>query len=755
MKNLSQRSEAPARPDGPRERRRHVVPALLALCTVASFIPVLRAEFTTWDDPGYVYENPTILSGLNPRTVAWAFTTFQESNWHPLTWLSHALDVTLFGLNAPAHHAMNLLIHVASTLLLFAAFERMTGDRWKSAFVALVFGIHPLHVESVAWISERKDVLSALLMMLTIRSYAEYAITGRRADYLRAAGWFALGLLAKPMLVTIPFVLLLLDAWPLGRLAGPSQAAGTRAPLPLKALIAEKAPFLALAAASSIVTFIAQRAGGAVSALGPLPFADRAANAVVSYGAYVLKTLWPTDLSFFYPHRMEAIGGTEIAFSALALAAVTIAAWRARRRHRYLFVGWAIFAGMLVPVIGLVQVGLQAMADRYMYLPIIGLSVAAAWGFPALLGRGAPARMFLRAGFIATGIAMGVLTWNQAEIWHDSDSLYAHGLAVTEGNHIAHTNIGVTLMERGMNAEAIPHFKEALRLWPRNNKNFSNLARALAAVGRFEEALPLYRKILGEVDPNPLLHVRVGDVFTGLGRQDSALAHYERAVAIDSTMTEAHVAIADIASSRSDFARARESLRKVFALVPGSARAHDMLGIVAGRERRFDEAEEEFRKAIAADSTDEQGYIDLGILCEKTGRTEEARRMYEAAVRVNPRSVTARVRLGTAMAQAGDYRGAEGEWLACLQIAPPAVEARMNLARLYTMQAKRDEAMAQYLAVIRARPSGVDARYLLGQLLGSRGDIEGAKRMYREALELEPGFVEAATALSLLEAGGK
>jgi tetratricopeptide (TPR) repeat protein len=736
---------------------RYAVPALLAACVIAAFLPVFGGTFLTWDDPGYVYQNPMVSGGLSARFVGWAFTSFQESNWHPLTWLSHALDVTLFGLNAPAHHAVNLLLHLLSTLVLYRVFLRMTGDRWKSAFVALVFGIHPLHVESVAWISERKDVLSGLFMMLTLDAYAAWAAEGRRADYLRALGCFAAGLLAKPMLVTIPFVLLLLDYWPLGRMQGavPAVASAGRRAVTWRGLLIEKAPFLLLAAASSTITYIAQQAGGAISALGPLPLSDRAANAAVSYLGYLSKAVYPVDLAFFYPHRLSAIGRGEIVLSLAIVAVVSLGAWKLRARFPWFVTGWLVFLGMLVPVIGLVQVGLQAMADRYMYLPVIGLAVIAAWGIPAALAGRPVARPLLRGAFAAATIAMGVLTWNQAVVWGTSDRLYAHALAVTEGNHIAHTNIGVTLMEEGRNAEAIPHLREALRLWPRNDKNFSNYGRALAAVGRYTEALPYYKDLLKNLEPNPLLHLRTGDVYAGLRMPDSALAHYRTAVALDPTMLDAWVAIADVASARSDFDGARAAVAKAFAAWPGNSHAHDMLGIVAGRQGRMEEAEAEFRRAIASDSTNDAAYVDLGILYEKTGRMEMSKGMYQAAVRVSPRSVNARVRLGVAMAREGDTAGAEREWRRCVEIEPPAVEARMNLAKLYTMRGEAGKAVEEYNAVIAADPRRAEAHYLSGSLLASKGDVEGAKRRYREALRAEPGFSEAAEALRRLESGGK
>ena len=338
--------------------------AALILLTVVTYAPVWRFDFVALDDPQYVYDNPALKAGLTPATIGWAFTTGLEANWHPLTWISHALDVQLFGMAAGWHHVTNLVLHLASTLLLFGVMRMLTGSMFRSAFVAAIFAVHPLHVESVAWVAERKDVLCALFFMLTTGAYVRYVRQPATGRYLLVALCLALGLMAKPMLVTLPFVLLLLDYWPLDRFRRG-----------FRALVIEKLPLLAIVAASSVATFLAQRHGGAVKSLTQMPVAMRAQNAVVSYLDYLVQTFWPTRMSVFYPFP-NTLPASRVALSAAVLLAITGAVWAVRRRAPYAPVGWLWFGGMIVPVTGVLQVGAQARADRFMYLPMIGLTIA-------------------------------------------------------------------------------------------------------------------------------------------------------------------------------------------------------------------------------------------------------------------------------------------------------------------------------------------------------------------------------------------
>ena len=449
---------------------------LLGLAILALYWPALNCDFVNYDDPTYITSNQDIQHGLNKESIAWAFKTGAASNWHPLTWLSHMLDVQLYGLNPKWHHLTNLLLHMVNSILLFLILKRMTGALWRSAMVAALFALHPLRVESVVWISERKDVLSTLFWMLTVGAYARYVekVDGQsqhnsqqrtigasskvKVYYGLAILFFACGLMSKPMLVTLPFVLFLLDYWPLQRFQIPELQGVSR-------LLLEKIPFFAMAIASSVVTFIVQKQGGAVSPLTGLPFLARFGNAFIAYTRYLGKTIWPVDLSVLYPHPghwpiIQIIGA--IVFLALITAAV-IWRWRAQP---YLAVGWFWFVGMLVPAIGLVQVGIQSMADRYSYVPIIGIFIMAVWGMGELSAR-------LPSGKWVAGIFAGlvlvicaVMTPLQVKFWQNSETLFLHAVDVTDDNYLAYNNLGFFYSNMGQTERAMKFYQSALKINP-------------------------------------------------------------------------------------------------------------------------------------------------------------------------------------------------------------------------------------------------------------------------------------------------
>jgi Tfp pilus assembly protein PilF len=543
---------------GRRTRQGLAVGALLAALVLAVFAPVGSHPFAPIDDRDYLTENPGVAAGLSVGGVRWAFTTFHAANWHPLTWLSHQLDVQLFGLRPGPHHLVSLAVHVAATLALFAALALATGKPAAAALAAALFGVHPLHVEPVVWLAERKELLSTLCGLLAVLAWWWYARRPGVGRYLVAAAAFALGLLAKPMLVTLPLALLLLDVWPLGRL-GPGLD-----PRRLPALIAEKAPLLALSAASSAATLAAQRAGQTVISLGALPAADRVANALVAPLVYLRQALWPAGLAVYYPHAGGSIPWWAAAGAALALAAASAGAVLALRRRPWLAAGWFWYLGTLVPVVGIVQVGLQGHADRYTYLPLVGPFVAAAWELDRVARSRRAARAAVAALSVLAVAALAVVARAQVDRWRDPRVLLASAIAATGDNWLAQLDLGVSLLDAGLPAEALPHLEEARRLQPFYADAHYDVALAYAALGRHAEAAASYAYAA---------RIRPGDADTwnNLGTELDALGRYEEAVA-----------------------RYREAIR----LAPGFVAARENLARTLARLGRGAEAQREFNEAL-------------------------------------------------------------------------------------------------------------------------------------------------------------
>ena len=466
----------------------------LAVLTCAVFGQTLRYDFVNYDDPSYVYQNSRITSGINVANVAWAFTHVHSENWHPLTTITHMIDCQLHELNAGWHHFTNVLLHVIAVVLLFIALSGMTGALWRSAIVAAVFAVHPLHVESVAWIAERKDVLSAVFFMLTLLAYLHYARAPSLSRYLTVALVVALGLMSKPMLVTLPFVLLLLDYWPLGRL----EARGSKTRTQLPRLVLEKIPLIALSSFSSIVTFLAQR--GAIGWTEQLPVSERITNTFVVYVIYIRQMFWPTDLAVFYPHPENRLPVWEVSLALTVLVGITAAAFVSRKKAPYFVTGWLWYLGMLVPVIGLLQVGWQGHADRYTYLPQIGLYIAITWAVTDLTRVWRCQRIALGTAVVLIVGALSWRAWLQTSYWRDSETLFTHALAVTSNNDVALNNLGIIFLDKGQLDEAISNLQAAVDLRPENAPAHDNLAKALLKKGQVAEAMVQYRKFL-ELEP--------------------------------------------------------------------------------------------------------------------------------------------------------------------------------------------------------------------------------------------------------------
>jgi protein O-mannosyl-transferase len=498
----------------------------LAVLTWIVFGQTLRYDFVNYDDPRYVYQNTKITSGINMGSIAWAFTHIHAENWHPLTTITHMLDCQLYGLKAGWHHFTNVLLHAVAAILLFLALQRMTGALWRSAFVAAVFAIHPLHVESVAWMAERKDVLSGVFFMLTLLGYFHYTRAPSTGRYLIVILGVALGLMSKPMLVTVPFVLLLLDYWPLHRIRGERSNVGPQ----VFRLVLEKIPLIALSAVSSTVTFLAQR--GALGWTEQLPMLARIDNALVTYLIYVRQMFWPANLAVFYPHPENRLLPREISVALAVLIGITLAALILRKNAPYFITGWLWYLGMLVPVIGLVQVGWQGHADRYAYLPQIGLYIGGTWAVADLTASWRRQHVLLGATALLVIAALSWRAWVQTSYWRDSKTLFTHALAVTRNNDVAENNLGIIFLEKGQLDEAISKLQAAIDLRPENGPAHDNLAKALLQKGQVADAMVHYRKLL-ELQPENVEARNIwGTVLIQQGRIREAIEQWRDALSI-------------------------------------------------------------------------------------------------------------------------------------------------------------------------------------------------------------------------------
>ena len=564
---------------------------ILALATLAVYWQVHNFEFTNYDDDEYVNKNKHIITGLTRENIIWVFTSQHGGNWHPLTGLSHILDSQLFGRNAGLHHIVNVLFHIANTLLLFTVLKQMTGAAGKSAFVAALFALHPLHTESVAWISERKDVLSTFFWILTIAAYFRYAKNPRLNWYLLTLLLFVCGLMSKPMVVTLPFVLLLLDYWPLERFEIKN----------LHRLIAEKIPFFVLSAASSIVTFFVQRSAGAVRKIDAIPLISRIENTFISYVTYIGKMIWPANLAVFYPHPETRLQTWPAIGAAILLIGITICVMLFSKRYKYLFTGWFWYLGTLVPVIGLVQVGDQAMADRYTYIPLIGLFIIIAWGADDLLASWRHREVILKISSIAVLAILSVCTYFQIGYWRNSITLLEHALKVTKDNYVAHYYLTGPLADAGKPTEAIEHFKETLRIKPDEPIVHKNMAMALARMGNLTEAVEHLNKAL-KLDPNfAEAHSSFGYVLNRQGKFDEAAEHFTQALSQKSNNASTYANFAYTLINLGRYDEAVSHLKTAVQLEPDSADNYRYLASALTLAGDIDEAVTNYYKTLSLD----------------------------------------------------------------------------------------------------------------------------------------------------------
>jgi tetratricopeptide (TPR) repeat protein len=622
--------------------------------------------FVTFDDPDYVTANPHVLGGLTWQNVQWALTSTESANWFPLTWLSHMTDVAVFGVNSAAHHLVNAGLHLATTVLLFLLFVRMTQAIWRSAFVAFVFGFHPLHVESVAWVAERKDILSGLFCVLTLWGYAHYVAQPTRRRYVLMATVFALALTTKSMLVTLPLLLLCLDFWPLRRFS--------------RAAILEKLPLLALSTAVSIVTFLSQRSAGAVLSLAESPLRDGLINAIVSYGVYMRQTIWPARLSAFYPWTTPDLATAALTGAFLVLTFVV--ALRLRSTRPYLLSGYLWFLICLLPVIGIVPFGLHAHADRYMYLPLIGLAMALAWSAGAWVEGRPGARSAVASIAVASCCVLAAVTWRQLGYWETTQRLFEHALDVTPGNPVAHEALGMIARQSGDLDGAIRHYQEAVRVWPRLGDAQSKLGEALIAKDQPAEAVPYLQRAIAAQPGSPDAYVYLGTALRRLNDTAQAEQAYRTALGIKPDDALAHLGLAECLADRQLPNEAGAEAWRALTLAandPQLRRAAYRLLVRLGQG----EAAAKAAPDLASTSGDAQTHLDQATAFVKAGRFEEAASEFRAALAIDPANAKAHANLGAALASLGRFDAAIDEFVSALKLNPglPDVQRNLDLAR--------------------------------------------------------------------------
>jgi tetratricopeptide (TPR) repeat protein len=664
----------------------------LTSITLAAYWQVRHNEFINLDDDLYVTDNSYVCKGLTAEGIVWAFTSIHKGHWHPITWISHMLDYNLYGLNPSGHHMTNLLFHLANTVLLFLLLRQMTASFWRSGFVAALFALHPLHVESVAWVAERKDVLSAFFWILAMWAYLYYVEKPKINRYLLVVSCFLLSLMSKPMAVTLPFVLILLDLWPLGRLRlgrkgnglNPSSSYSMNAVprnLPFVHLVREKIPLFFLAAALSLFTILAHWGSGAVSSLDKLPLEIRIGNALVSYVKYIEKMLWPDRLAVLYPHPI-VLPLWEVLGAALSLVIISVVLTLIGRKHPYYIFGWLWYLGTLLPVIGLVQAGPQAMADRFTYIPMIGLFIIVIFAISDSL----KGWRYNKLAFVASGtllfLVLIISTILQVQIWRNSVTLFSHTLRVTDNNSIIHNNLGVTLARQGKDQEAVVHYRKAL------------------------ETNPFYADA----------HDNLGALLARQGKDQEAIVHF------------------------------METLR----IKPDRVEAHNNLGVILARQGKVQEAIAHFAKAVSLNPDYAEAHFNLGSLLVQQGRNKEAVLYFEEACRIKPKKDKIHNSLAAALAAIGRTEEAITHYNQALQINPGNTDAHYNLGSLLTLQGKDQEAVPHYYEVLRINPSDAQSHYELANILFRQKKNQEAAAHLAEAIRITPNYGEAHLTLGMV-----
>jgi tetratricopeptide (TPR) repeat protein len=758
---------------------------LLALVTAALYWPVTRHQFVNYDDDVYVTRNVHVQQGLTADSLLWALRQPVCGNWHPVTIWSHMLDCQLYHLDSWGHHLTNLLLHALNAALVFLLLYRLTGSRWRSACVAAVFAWHPLHVESVAWLAERKDVLSAAFGWLALLLYARHAqgpalagpgaapgsLVTPQVFYRSPCYWlawlcFALGLMSKPMLVTWPGVMLLLDYWPLGR-----WQRGRIGPL-----LIEKIPFLILAAADSVLTFWVQQRTGAMQAFQHLPLIIRGETALIAYARYLEKLFWPVDLAVVYPHpgHWPPAG---VLVSAIGFILVTAWVWRARQRQPFLPVGWFWFVGTLVPVIGLVPVGIQSMADRYTYIPSVGVLIMIVWGGHALACHWRVPWQWPGGLSVAVLLACATLTERQIGYWQNSQTLFQHSLAVTADNVTARVNLGIALLDAKQPDAAILQFDDALRLQPNSAEAHNNLGEAWSRKGQYAAAVREYRESM-RIEPDlPDAYNDLGTVLVRQGQTNEAIHEFQAAIQVNPNYVEPYENLGSLMAMlnqtneairlfqavlklKPDYADVLYNYAHLLARIgqsaeagaefaaalraaPQDAQIHYEYANLLAANHHLDEAIDEQQAALELKPDFSEAHNNLGNLLAQQGHADEAIRQFQAALRGRPDYAEAHNNLGNLLASQGRTNEANGEFQEALRLQPDYADAHFNLGAMFARYGQLDAAIREFGTALRLRPDDPGTHYKLGNALAKIGQGAEAAAEFQTAIRLKPDFYEA------------
>jgi tetratricopeptide (TPR) repeat protein len=661
---------------------------VLILSTLVVFLQARNFDFVNFDDNKYVYENPEVLNGLTIDGIIWAFTTNVMANWHPLTWLSLMLDCQMFGKNPGDMHIVNVLFHLANTLLLFAVLRKMTGTLWPSAFAAAAFAVHPMHVESVAWIAERKDVLSTFFLFLTMLSYAAYVRKKSIFRYLLTLFLFATGLLSKPMLVTLPFLLILLDYWPLERIR--------KGQFSFYKSVIEKIPFIILTAVASVITFFVQLKEHGVIDLAVLSLKGRILNVFISYARYIYKLFWPQKLAVFYPLDYQKFALWQVAMCVLLLAAVTILVIYLRQKRKYLVTGWFWFAGTLIPVIGLVHIGLQAYADRYTYIPYTGLFIMIAWGLPDILSKWKFRKTALGLSMAAALSILGFYAHRQAGFWKDNMTLFSHANEVTQDNYLAHQNLGAAYSNAGSYRESIEEYRRAIQIKANDSRPYFGLGIVYGKLGRGQEEIESYKQALKLEPDNVEAMLNLGAAYEKQGLYQEAAESYRQAIKIKMDYADAYFNLGIVYCKLGQYQDAAEACQKAIKIRPNFVESYVCLGISREKLGQYQNAIESYRQAIRIKPEYADAYYNLGVVYGVLGRGQEAIEAYKKTITIKPDYTTAYYNIGISYQGMDRYEEAIVAYKKTVLIEPNFADAHYNLGIIYSAKGQKDSAVKEY-----------------------------------------------------------